>query len=468
MQRLAGTAFHGDIARAPVGLVFFCLFLATMIYAVGRGVAPSIIVGLIFTVTAVFLAFAVSKRHGRLAHSFFAAAAIHAIFGYVGAEYSEFTIWIQDFDTIHLYRRAFVIVGLGLLFCSVGYALPIGRSVNQLTTRLGRFRISDALFLRCARVTAVGGALLMFSMYLYLGYLPIFTLAPGAMRYITQDLSVNYLRDEWIVNRALDLLTYSLPFVATAALWRGRLIDWVISIAGLLAFLMPLRRANMLSVILVILVVSALSRRGRIAHYVAVVLVLIVLYFASQVVFLQLFNLDFEAESGFTLAGSAFPEVRDLGWMLTMFDNEWLLGRTLVQPFVLIPSFWSDFTQKNSLRNVTTELIGLDDERQTGGLRLTLAGEAYLNLGYPGVMLIGVILGVCIAFLERAVILMMRARSAAGLYVAVTCMVWLCVWVYLAGTQAAATVKVGLIIFAVMIALSVRFASSADRAPGIA
>jgi len=146
-----------------------------------------------------------------------------------------------------------------------------------------------------------------------------------------------------------------------------------------------------------------------------------------------------------TAAGSALPEVRDLGWMMSINDEKWY-GMTFLQAVLPIPSFVSEFSHEHSLRQITTRAIGLDVEGQTGGLRLTLAGESYFNFGYFGVAVVGFLFGLACAVLDAAVAQLKNTDGIAGIYLSALLFSWLCFWLYLAGTQAAATIKIGLIL----------------------
>ena len=151
--------------------------------------------------------------------------------------------------------------------------------------------------------------------------------------------------------------------------------------------------------------------------------------------------------------GSALPEVRDLGWVMSLSDEKWG-GVTFVQALLPVPSFVSDFSQTYSLRQVTTRIIGMDQDGQTGGLRLTLAGESYFNFGYTGVVIVCALFGAACAALDVATDLLRKGKGMAGLYISSLLFGWLCFWLYLGGTQAAATIKIGLVVTIGMLFLS--------------
>jgi hypothetical protein len=120
-----------------------------------------------------------------------------------------------------------------------------------------------------------------------------------------------------------------------------------------------------------------------------------------------------------------------------------LHGVTFAQALLPVPSIVSDWSSTHSLRAITTKLIGMDESRETGGLRLTILGEGYINLGYFGAIAAGFAWGLAVGWCERFLEYARALDSEFWNYAAVLCFVWVCFLVYLAGTQAAASIKTG-------------------------
>src|SRR3974377_971472 len=127
---------------------------------------------------------------------------------------------------------------------------------------------------------------------------------------------------------------------------------------------------------------------------------------------------------------------------------------TFVEAVLPVPSITSDFSRRYSLRQISTRAIGLDEEGQTGGLRLTLAGESYFNFGYAGVAVIGCLFGVACAYLDVAINKLRTTAGIAGVYVSTLLFIWMCFGLYRAGTQASATIKIGLLLTGSLMFLS--------------
>jgi len=73
------------------------------------------------------------------------------------------------------------------------------------------------------------------------------------------------------------------------------------------------------------------------------------------------------------------PEVRDLGWVMSVAGEKRFYGLTFLVPMIPGPGIATDFKQKYGLSFITIRLMGIQE-----GLRITLPGEGYLNFGALG------------------------------------------------------------------------------------
>lgn len=381
------------------------------------------------------------------------AAALHAAIGYALAGPTSGAIWISSAGR-QFYPQAFLVVSSGLCAAAIGYKCMLDRKASDLTGLSTRFLFSDAKLIIAARFFVVTGAVLMAGIYLRLGFVPILSASAGELRYFTADMSTSYREYEWFMARALELLTYSLPVVLCAAAWRGKPSDWIVGGIGLVAAALPLRRANLIALVFVVVVMQILKDGSLRLRYIAALVTLLLVYVGSQAIFFGLLAdkyIDSEAAVG--ALGSALPEVRDLGWTMSLLHGSWN-GVTFIQALIPVPSLISDFSQKSSVRALTTSLIGLDQDQHSGGLRLTVPGESYLNFGWLGVMVIGSLFGVACSYLDRIAATFQPRRQLASYYVIALLFGWLCFWLYLGGTQAAATIKIGLVEMCAMLYFS--------------
>jgi hypothetical protein len=315
--------------------------------------------------------------------------------------------------------------------------------MQYVTAICSHWETDEERFFKIGKAALIFGVLLMMATFYELGYLPILSDAPGAARYVRviAGTSTRALADEWLVNRALDLLTCAIPIVFLAAIRKRRIqeLGWVI--LGLATILLPARRANVLSVMLLVIMIRLLLG-AKVLRYVPFVILALALLFASQQLFVNSHGLLSTNE----VIGSVLPELRDFAWTMSLMGNRSLDGMTFLQAVLPIPSFLSDYYQRYSLREITNTLTGLKEGERSGGLRITLAGESYLNFGYFGPVLAGFLFGVLCAYLDVALRIFRARRSLSGLYLVSMCVVWSCFWLYLAGTQASATIRIGLIV----------------------
>ena len=351
------------------------------------------------------------------------------------------------------FPKAFMVVAEGLAAAAIGYSIALRRPLTRVKQVSERLDIDDQVLLRWSRWLAGAGALIIALVYLRVGYIPLLSAAPGQARYLTADISSSFQQYEWLINRGMDFLTDSLPVVLVWAIYRHESSNTLTALLGVLALLMPLRRANLISVIITVLVMEFLKTGKLRKRYIAIVIAASLSYGASQLVFFNLIGVAPDTSEVLGAVGSALPEVRDLGWVMSLSDEKWG-GVTFVQALLPVPSFVSDFSQTYSLRQVTTRIIGMDQDGQTGGLRLTLAGESYFNFGYTGVVIVCALFGAACAALDVAIELLRKGKGMVGLYISSLLFGWLCFWLYLGGTQAAATIKIGLVVTIGMLFLS--------------
>jgi hypothetical protein len=369
-------------------------------------------------------------------------AICHAAVGYVMAGPTSISIWIGT-AADRVYATAFLVVSTGILATVIGYAVVIPLPMNRMRGVIQRFTADDGRLVQSGRLCAVAGSALMFAVYAAVGIVPMLVDSFSRTRYLS-GAGDEFVIYDWLAARALDLLSFGFPLIFVSALWRRKTLDWILGLISGVALLLPLRRANLLTAVFLILIMGAL-RAGKLSgRRIAAAAALVALYGISQLLFVSFPNLgDLDADRAAVIAAGALPEIRDLGWTIELIGDERLNGQTFIQALVPIPSFLSDFSQTRSLRAITSRMIGLDMQRQTGGLRLTLAGESYLNFDLFGPVFIGFLFGALCALVEIA-FRELRSRHALWAYFSAALLfVWTCFWLYLGGTQSAATIKIG-------------------------
>ncbi len=375
---------------------------------------------------------------------FFLFAVGHIFVGYMLAGMTTERTTIRSNAGV-FFAQAMLINSVGIFAGAMGYRWSLANRASGVIRGIPELIDSDTAE-KLFRVLVVIGSALMFYAYWKLGFLDYVT-QPAKwpfLRYITGDILGGTATDEWIVNRAMDLLTVSLPFLLIRMARKPKIVGILLAVIGYVALLLPLRRANLLVVTVAFLMLLGIERQDVYRFTRKVVVGAAILYVISQCIFLLgVFADDVSAGDVLNVSSTALPEVRDLGWTLALLHGEELNGETFAQAVIPLPSIASDWSSKHSLRAISTKLIGMDQSGETGGLRLTILGEGYINFGYWGAMAAGFLWGMVVGWCEKLLQNTGKQVCLFTNYVVVLCFVAVCFLIYLAGTQAAATVKVG-------------------------
>jgi hypothetical protein len=375
---------------------------------------------------------------------FFWLAAAHVFFGFLMAGLTTEHISVRSNAQV-FYANAMLIDSIGLFAGAVGYRWKVDGRARGLP-RMIPILVDVELAEKLLKILLLTGAALMFVIYWRLGFMQYLS-QPAKwpfLRYITSDIAGGTTRDEWFANRAMDLLTVSLPFAVFRVSRRRRVLGVVLVVIGCLAIFLPLRRASLLEVLFASVLLIGIGRQDMYRLTRRVILAAALAYFISQCIFLLgAFNYGLDPGEVLTVSSTGLPEVRDLAWTLSLLNGDTLNGVTFVQALVPLPSIASDWSSTHSLRAISTKLIGADQTAQTGGLRLTIMGEAYVNFGYIGVMVVCFLWGCAVGWCDRLLDAIMEVKSIFASYIAVMFFVWICFMAYLAGTAAAAPIKMG-------------------------
>jgi hypothetical protein len=157
-------------------------------------------------------------------------------------------------------------------------------------------------------------------------------------------------------------------------------------------------RANIITIYLTVLICYLVKLRSRVSLFRIMLygsaLILAALYlgsvragkysvgaFAEGIVFLIFF-------------GDNFSDLRDFAWVYSGWNHAYWAGKTyLAALLAFVPRFASAFRDKWSLGAATASAIGLDPHVHPG-LRPGIFGEGFFNFGIPGVIAVGLMLGI--------------------------------------------------------------------------
>jgi oligosaccharide repeat unit polymerase len=94
-----------------------------------------------------------------------------------------------------------------------------------------------------------------------------------------------------------------------------------------------------------------------------------------------------------TFYGNSFSDTRDFATVLSFWDGSHFWGKTYIAGLIaFVPRFMSSFRDIWSLGVVTATMAGFSPTEHAG-LRIGVFGEAYLNFGLVGVLLLGLFIG---------------------------------------------------------------------------
>ena len=362
----------------------------------------------------------------------FALLALHVMMGYWLAPSSVPWIVSGTLDE-RAFSLSFVVIASGLMTASFAFNLS-APSPGWLP------RVDTEKLVKVAKWMTIGATAGLFYFYDRNKLLPwqvdIFSM--GELRYGISGV------DEWLIHRSADVLMITVPllflFKGTAKLF---------SLVGLLGLAITFTRAPILAVILVVVLANAI-RTGKLWKLLLTVGAALSLYAASQLFYSGLLRGEIPLENAYLSMTSGLPEVRDLGWILWLNGQDWHWGTTMVQPLLPIPSFMSPWIQEHGLRGLTTRMIGHDWD-EMGGLRITLAGEGYLNFGMVGAMALGALWGWGMRKISGVVKAAGESRSVVDSYFAALLVSWMAFWIHLGGSQASGVVRSSVLLLAVML-----------------
>jgi hypothetical protein len=373
----------------------------------------------------------------------FLALAAHAIFGFATAEPSTYAIVSGTLDD-RSYALSLAVIASGLLAAAFAFSWGAPSRKRLVSVDSGKLLALATSLTLCAAVTIVWlcqrNNLLPWQNDI---------LKMGNLRYEVGGV------DEWLMNRSTDILTLTVPLVFLLGRWKK-----IVSGIGFAALGVTFKRAPLLSVVLVVMLAHVI-RTGRVRRLAAVALLAVCVYIGSQLFYFGLLGDNVFTQKAYVAMASGLPEVRDLGWILWLNGGRLHYGSTLVQPILPIPTLVSPWIKDHSLRALTTKMIGKDWE-EMGGLRITLAGEGYLNFGAVGAIALCGIWGWGMRKVSGLIEHAARAESTPDAYIAAVLTSWLAFWLYLGGSQASGVVKSSVLVLVALFYFARRGHSSAD------
>jgi len=166
-------------------------------------------------------------------------------------------------------------------------------------------------------------------------------------------------------------------------------------------------RGNLVAIYLNVLLCYLVMRRNRVSLFRTFVLMSLALTFLF---YLGSVRGGEYSVSGFVASfvtllffGNNFSDLRDFAWVYSAWDHVWWGGKTYLAAITsFVPRFASQFRDTSAMGAVTASTVGFDPQIHPG-LRPGIFGESYFNFGLLGVILVGVLFGIILRYVDLTV-----------------------------------------------------------------
>ena len=163
-------------------------------------------------------------------------------------------------------------------------------------------------------------------------------------------------------------------------------------------------RSNILSIYISILLCYLIKLRTRVSLLRIVVtasaMILVVLYLGSVRSGQYSLGTFFSLLAALLLYGNTFSDLREFAWVDAVWDHQFWMGKTYLAALMsFVPRFVSQFRDTWGMGAATATTLGFDPHEHPG-VRPGSFGESYFNFGLPGVMIVGLILGIMWRYID--------------------------------------------------------------------
>lgn len=314
---------------------------------------------------------------------------------------------------------------LGYLVGHLRFAKNIAASIVRKTLpsqkHLDRMKTVGSL------LALLGAILLIVSLFL-MDIFPLLEAEPIAAKYFAEDYHQSYEKFSYLFRIGINLIIIGGPFLVVDLLVnRFRKIWPILCLAvAFLAIFITLRKGLILNILIISFFVDIWRRasfRKIIAWSFVFLITLFVLirmnvYFypgpadqalikpadqalikpADQALIQPADEALVRPKGAFEnlvyRLGEGIADFQDFVLTLSLFDgHDFYYGKTYLASIIPLPPGLSSFRNNYTIANVTKHLMGLGSQSVHGGLRIFFFGEAFLNFGYIGVIVISLLFG---------------------------------------------------------------------------
>jgi oligosaccharide repeat unit polymerase len=383
----------------------------------------------------------------KLSAMFLLGALIH-----MGFSYLTYALFLDDLWGVSSSVGDYIYQAL--VICVVGFfAMVVGLGSYQLRASLLASReavatphTTEETILRRGYLIALLATVMAGYVYLRVGFLPLFTSDPNAVRYFDDTVSSTYQADYSLFRRSVTLFSIMLPFYWTIWKERRNFLSLCCCGVGLIVVVGSAQRIQIFIPVLTVLVMRFARGELRWKYILGTLAAGITFIVFTQSLFLHKYTV---AELGI-LGGlaSVFSEIRDLGWVLARSGTELLYGKTYLAAMIPIPKSIMSYKQVYGLTEVTKSVIGMADVDSFAGLRIMAFGEAFINFGYWGVIALGFFIGRLVGWMSVRVEVLGGADNEDTLSVYPFAVLWtqFAVKIYFAGSMALMDICLALLV----------------------
>lgn len=318
---------------------------------------------------------------------FLGLVSLHAVWSYLsvalpGSESS--TANNASYFTLEAFKIYFV----GISAMLIGYGLT-----SKPAIRWRPILLQTKRFDRWTVCLAVLGSVLVAYVLSGIGFLQMILTGTFTRYFGEEQVGSDYALYQSLLRRGLAILIIVAPLLLLR--WRQTKSKWllVMGVVSLFFMISTVRRGPILMALVALVLSNAIGGKHR--RMIAIVLIsFVVAFFVVQALLVTI-----DTDAGTALAGTAFvlrsatSEVNDLAWVLSEWNHHWYMGATWLAAVWPLPATISSFKDTYVLTSVTKDIVGISRELETGGLRISMFGEAYLNFGYAAVIGLGLLFG---------------------------------------------------------------------------
>lgn len=321
------------------------------------------------------------------------------VVGFPLIEFNHFFVKIIDLNLVPQALALYVLAFVFFLFGLATYAACMRAIGNQRTEYLS-LTLSPIVGVRTIPIVAMlflcAGCLAL--TFAAAGYIPLFHDDPGAKYF--QDAQEEYIPFRPLYTFGLFGLAMLSTVMLTMLFSDHLSIKKKLAVGGLYLLatsilVLSAKRGPIFTQLVYVGLALVLAKRIRGTTALLALLAIVVAATALHAVHIAYDDADTPFEGlVLSFANSYFVGPRELTRLLTIFEGDYLYGLTYLAPLISwIPTSMSEFKAKFIYARYVTLLEG-ENPDDSGGMRSTFMGEAFINFDLPGVIAISFLFGI--------------------------------------------------------------------------